>query len=186
MTAVRPPGAAGARVFFAVTGKIYLGKALFGIQGALEPIAVAIVISDSIVFPLSAVQDLLRLLSLAWRTLRQLHASWLGFCNLPSAQSEGCWLLVGWSLTPELAGRWVEPGIPEIKRVLLGRKRALEIRLSFRGDTPTVATFIKRESAKYFFCFADQIHCVCGHSKPPFRTHYVPSLKNTRASRLCG
>ena len=35
------PGAAGAWVFFVVTGKIYLGKSLFGIQGALGLIAVA-------------------------------------------------------------------------------------------------------------------------------------------------
>ena len=90
--------------------------------------------------------------------------------------------LVGSSLIPQLSGRWVEPGIPEIKRVLLGRKRALEIRLSFRGYTPTVATFIERESAKYFFYFADQIHCVCGHSESPFKTRYVPSMKITRAS----
>jgi hypothetical protein len=54
--------------------------------------------------------------------------------------------------------------------------------LSFRGYTSRVATFIERESAKYFFCFADQIHCLRGHSESPFKTHYVPSMKNTHAS----
>lgn len=82
------------------------------------------------------------------------------------AQAQGSGLLAGWCLTPQLAGRWVEPGIPEIKRVLLARKRALEIRLRFRGYTPTVATFIENESAKYFSILAGQVRCLRGHSRP--------------------
>jgi hypothetical protein len=88
------------------------------------------------------------------------HADRLGFRNVPSCPS-ACWCL-----TPQLAGGWVEPRIPEIKRVLLGRKRALEIRLSFRGYTPTVGTFIERESAKYFSIFAGQVRCLRRHSGP--------------------
>jgi hypothetical protein len=94
--------------------------------------------------------------------------------ELPKCKVSG--LFACWCLAPQLAGRWVEPGIPEIERVLLGRKRALEIRLSFRGQTPTVATFIERELAKYFLFFAGQIHCLRGHSGPPLKSHFLPSM----------
>src|SRR5713226_9448186 len=67
---------------------------------------------------------------------------------------------------PQLATLWVESGIPEIKRLLLPRKRAPEIRLSFRGDTPRVGAFIERDGACRFPCFVGQVRYLRGHSGP--------------------
>jgi len=67
---------------------------------------------------------------------------------------------------PQLASLWVEPGIPEIKRLLLPRKRAPEIRLSFRSYTPRVGTFIERDGACCFPCFVGQVRYLRGHSGP--------------------
>jgi hypothetical protein len=65
---------------------------------------------------------------------------------------------------PQLASLWVEPGIPEIKRLLLPRKRAPEIRLSFRSYTPRAGTFIERDGACCFPCFVGQVRYLRGHS----------------------
>jgi hypothetical protein len=67
---------------------------------------------------------------------------------------------------PQLARLWVEPGIPEIKRRLLARKRPLEIWLSFRGYTPRVGAFIERDDARCFTCFVGQVRYLHGHSRP--------------------
>src|SRR5437870_3750220 len=60
----------------------------------------------------------------------------------------------------------VEPGIPEIKRLLLPRKRAPKIRLSFTSYTPRVGTFIERDGACCFPCFVGQVRYLRGHSGP--------------------
>jgi hypothetical protein len=67
---------------------------------------------------------------------------------------------------PQLARLWIEPGIPEIKRCLLARKGASEIRLSFGGDTPRVGTFIEGDGASCFPSFVGQVRHLCGHSRP--------------------
>src|SRR5712692_7673593 len=82
---------------------------------------------------------------------------------------------------PQLATLWVESGIPEIKRLLLPRKRAPEIRLSFRGYTPRVGAFIERDGACCFPCFVGQVRYLRGHSgphqkKPPHWAFNVSAL----------
>jgi hypothetical protein len=70
---------------------------------------------------------------------------------------------------PQLARLWVEPGIPEIKRRLLARKRAAEIRLSLRGYKPRAGALIERDGACCFPCFVGQVRYLRGHSRPPLR-----------------
>jgi len=70
---------------------------------------------------------------------------------------------------PQLARLRVEPGIPEIKRRLLARKRAPEIRLSFRDYTPRAGASVERDRASCFPCFVGQVRYLRGHSRPPLR-----------------
>src|SRR5271154_5262131 len=70
-------------------------------------------------------------------------------------------------LVPQAPVRRVEPRIPEIKRILLGRKRALETRLRLGSHTPNLGGLIEGESAVYFFVFARQIQRLRRHSIPP-------------------
>src|ERR1700758_2045436 len=68
---------------------------------------------------------------------------------------------------PQLAGLWVEPGIPEIKRILLVRKRAPESRLSLRSDTPRVCGLVEKDCACCFSSVIGQVRYLRGHLGPP-------------------
>jgi hypothetical protein len=73
--------------------------------------------------------------------------------------------LLRWEM-PQFASLWVKPGIPEIKGLMLLRKRAPEIRLNFRGYTPRVGAFIERDGACCFPCLVGQVRYLRGHSGP--------------------
>src|SRR5690349_13841678 len=58
---------------------------------------------------------------------------------------------------PQLARLWVEPGIPEIKRRVLARKRAPELRLGFRSYAPSTGALIEGDRASCFSSFVGQV-----------------------------
>jgi hypothetical protein len=74
-------------------------------------------------------------------------------------------VLLRWKM-PQLASLWVKPGIPEIKRLMLPRKRTPEIQLSFGGYTPRVGAFIERDGACCFTFLVGQVRYLRGHSGP--------------------
>ena len=53
----------------------------------------------------------------------------------------------------QLAALVVEPGVPEIKCLLLARKRPLEIRFSLEAYTPRVGIFIEGDGTNCFASF---------------------------------
>jgi hypothetical protein len=67
----------------------------------------------------------------------------------------------------QLAGLRIKPGIPEIKRILLVGKCALESGLSFGGYTPGVSSLVEQDCAGCFSFVIGQVRCLGGHWRPP-------------------
>src|SRR5579864_7336550 len=71
-----------------------------------------------------------------------------------------------WGKMAQLAGLRVKPRIPEIKRILLVRKRALESGLSFRSDAPRVRGLVEKDCACGFSFVIGQVCGLGGHLGP--------------------
>jgi len=68
-----------------------------------------------------------------------------------------------WRKTSQLARLLVEPGIPEVERIFPARKRPLEFRFRFGGDTPSLDAFIEGDDAGCFSRFVGQVRDLRGH-----------------------
>ncbi len=80
----------------------------------------------------------------------------------------------------ELPSLWIEPGIPEVKRQLLARKRFLETWLGFSGYTPSVSSCIERDDARCFSRFICQVRCFRGHFSPPYEQEHGQSSASNK------